>query len=167
MHGAFAEAQRVRLEGLRRTAREQWFDAELAGGRHETVVADLRAAVAESPLDTRLAALWMTALHRGGRTAEALEAYRVFRATRQHELGLEPDADLQALHRRILQGTTDRPVVVSRPVPEQLPPALPDFTGRVTETAWLRTALTGGPAGNGLTGLGGSGKTALAVHART
>ncbi|HEX9064211.1 MAG TPA: BTAD domain-containing putative transcriptional regulator [Streptosporangiaceae bacterium] len=48
----------------------------------------------------------------------------------------------------------------------QLPAAVPDFTGRTAELAWLRTRLPGdGMAVTVITGMLGTGKTALAVRA--
>jgi len=167
----FAPAQRARLEESRRAANEQLFDVELALGRHEVIRADLGAAVADRPLDERLTELWMTALHRSGRTVEGLEAFRRLRLGMRDELGIEPGPKLQRLHQRLLQGdevggvpegTAGRPA--ARPV--QTPPDVRDFTGRRAETDRLCRVLTeeGGIPVAGITGLGGSGKTTLAVH---
>ncbi|MEV0190654.1 helix-turn-helix transcriptional regulator [Kitasatospora purpeofusca] len=48
-----------------------------------------------------------------------------------------------------------------------LPPAVPDFTGRETETAWLGRSITAqaGPPVSIVSGTPGLGKTALVVHA--
>lgn len=167
----FATAQRTRLEESRRVAREQLFDAELVLGRHQEICADLGAAVADRPLDERLTELWMTALHRCGRTMEGLEAFRRLGAGLRAQLGIEPGAELQQLHQRLLRGdeaggvpalTAAQPA--ARPV--QIPPDIRDFTGRHTETDQLCRVLTedGGIPVAGITGLGGSGKTTLAVH---
>ncbi|AGL16666.1 BTAD domain-containing putative transcriptional regulator [Actinoplanes sp. N902-109] len=164
--GEFAAAQRVRLDMARRTAREQWFDLQLELGEHESAAAGLAAAVSEEPLDGRLTELWMTALHRSGRTAAALAAFRALRAALRDELGIEPGARIQVLHQQILRGAPALAVTTDRGAPEQLPADLPVFTGRDEQVGWLRGTLTGpAPAVAGITGLGGSGKTALAVHA--
>nr|WP_221382193.1 BTAD domain-containing putative transcriptional regulator [Actinoplanes polyasparticus] len=167
----FAAAQRTRLEESRRAAREQLFDAELALGRHEAIRADLGAAVADRPLDERLTELWMTALHRSGRTVEGLEAFRRLRAGLRDQLGIEPGPELQRLHQRLLQGdeAVGGPAVTAEPPatrPVQIPPDVRDFTGRRTEVDRLCRVLTedGGIPVAGITGLGGSGKTTLAVH---
>ncbi|SFE50952.1 DNA-binding transcriptional activator of the SARP family [Actinoplanes philippinensis] len=163
--GEFAATQRVRLDGLRRTAREQWCDLQLALGAHETAGAELAAAVSEEPLNGRLIELWMTALHRGGRTAEALDAFRTYRSALADELGIEPGAEIQALHQRVLRGDPAPAAVAPPSAPDELPADLPVFTGRAEETAWLGAVVSGpGPAVVGITGLGGSGKTTLAVH---
>nr|BFE89040.1 hypothetical protein GCM10020093_116410 [Planobispora longispora] len=85
---------------------------------------------------------------------------------------MEPGAELQQLHREILEGAVTRPPDGSptdgaeeRPVPAQLPAGIADFTGRSREVGELVAAadaeespvmLIAGPAGVG--------KTALAVH---
>lgn len=170
LHAGFVAAQRTRLDESYRTAREQWFDAELLLGRHEAICAELGAAVAERPMDARLTELWMTALHRNGRTVEALEAFRRLRTGLHRDLGIEPGPELQRLHQRLLQGDEAAVTPVaparSRPVrPDQTPPDVRDFTGRRAEIDRLGRLLTeDGVALAGITGLGGSGKSTLAVH---
>ncbi len=46
----------------------------------------------------------MLALYRCQRQAEALQAFRALRAALAEELGIEPSAGLQDLHRAILTG---------------------------------------------------------------
>jgi DNA-binding SARP family transcriptional activator/ABC-type branched-subunit amino acid transport system substrate-binding protein/DNA-binding beta-propeller fold protein YncE len=91
-----------RLADQRLLALERRIDADLALGRHEAVVAELRALVARHPLDEGLRERLMLALYRSGRQAEALEAHREGRALLVGELGLEPGPRLQALERAIL-----------------------------------------------------------------
>lgn len=60
-----------------------------------------------------------------------------------------------------------RQQAAAAPGPCELPPAVPDFTGRETETAWLGRSITA-PAGRPVSivsGAPGPGKTALVVHA--
>src|ERR1700685_3239280 len=59
-------AERVRLGELRSTAAEERADVLLALGRHEEVVPDLTAMVADHPLRERMRGLLMIALYRGG-----------------------------------------------------------------------------------------------------
>ncbi|MDG4811132.1 BTAD domain-containing putative transcriptional regulator [Micromonospora sp. WMMD1120] len=166
----FAAAQRVRLAEAYRVAQEQLFEAELAAGRHEEVCAELGAAVADRPLDSRLTELWMNALHRCGHTVEALEAFRRLRGELNEQLGIEPGPELQRLHQRLLEGEeiVPAPKVASEPQllrPDQIPPDVRDFTGRDAEIDRLRQILTEDrvPVA-GITGLGGAGKSTLAVH---
>jgi YVTN family beta-propeller protein len=93
----------TRLEELRLGAVEDRIEADLALGRHEDVVGELQALVANYPLRERLHGQLMIALYRGGRQAEALAAYRAARRTLVEEVGLEPSPALQRLERAILQ----------------------------------------------------------------
>jgi DNA-binding SARP family transcriptional activator/streptogramin lyase len=98
----FAQAEIARLEELRLAALEQRIEADLALGRHDEVVGELEALVAEHPLREGLRRQLMLALYRCHRQAEALEAYRVGRRLLVEELGIEPSASLRELHDAIL-----------------------------------------------------------------
>jgi DNA-binding SARP family transcriptional activator len=93
-----------RLEQRRLTVLEQMLGAELDRDRHADVVDDLCSLVQEHPLHEQLWAHLMVALHRCGRRAEALDAYRRGRAVLVAELGVEPGTQLRELHRSILAG---------------------------------------------------------------
>ena len=97
----FAAAEIRRLEELRLRATELAIDADLAAGRHAEVIGELDALVAKEPLRERLCAQRMLALYRSGRQADALEAYRDAREA-LIELGIEPSAELHALHQAVL-----------------------------------------------------------------
>ena len=71
-------------------------------GRHAEVIGELETLVAAHPLRERLHAQRMLALYRSGRQSEALEAYREARSGLVEEIGVEPGAELQRLHERIL-----------------------------------------------------------------
>jgi DNA-binding SARP family transcriptional activator len=73
-------------------------------GRTSAAIDHLRTALSQEPLRERLWGLLMLALYRDGRCAEALSAYREFRALLISSIGLEPSGDLQALHGQILSG---------------------------------------------------------------
>lgn len=99
----FAAAEIRRLEELLLRAREAAIDADLAAGRHDQVLAELAALVAEYPLRERAQALWMLALYQSGRQAEALDAYRAARAALVEQIGAEPGPELQRVHEAILR----------------------------------------------------------------
>jgi DNA-binding SARP family transcriptional activator len=100
---SFAQAAIARLEEIRLTAIELRIEADLAVGRHDELVGELEALVAEQPLRERLRGYLMTALYRSGRQAEALDAYRDARQALVNELGIEPSTPLQELERAILR----------------------------------------------------------------
>jgi DNA-binding SARP family transcriptional activator len=93
----------VHLEELRLDALERRIDADLALGRRRDLVAELEALVGEQPFREHLRAQLLLALYRSGRQGDALEAYAAARAALVEELGAEPGAELQELHRAILR----------------------------------------------------------------
>ncbi len=98
----FAQAEIARLEELRLAAQEERIEADLELGRHDELVPELEALVAEQPLRERLRGQLMLALYRSGRQAEALRTYQEGRRALAEELGLEPSESLQRLERQIL-----------------------------------------------------------------
>jgi YVTN family beta-propeller protein len=99
----FARVEELRLEERRLDVLEDCLDAELAAGRADGVVSELRALVSEHPLRERLRGQLMVALYVHGRQAEALDVYRVGRETLVEEAGLEPGPALRELERAILR----------------------------------------------------------------
>jgi len=100
--GPFAETERVRLGELRSTAAEERADVLLSLGRHEEVVPDLTAMVADHPLRERMRGLLMIALYRCGRQAEALHVFAEGRRVLAEELGIDPGGDLSRVHQQVL-----------------------------------------------------------------
>ena len=100
---SFAQPAIARLDEIRLAATELRVDADLALGRHDELVGELEAIVAEHPLRERFRGSLMTALYRSGRQAEALDAYQNARRTLVDELGIEPSPGLQELERAILR----------------------------------------------------------------
>lgn len=157
-------------------------ESELRLGRHETVVGELRILVKDHPLREEFHSQLMLALYRSGRQAEALDAYRVLRRVTVDELGVEPGPGVKRLQERILRSdpalaapkAPDRAFTVERPSASssvrQLPADMRIFAGRTSELDEL-LALASGQAEPGtvvisaINGMGGVGKTALAVRA--
>ncbi|MEU9170649.1 BTAD domain-containing putative transcriptional regulator [Streptomyces sp. NPDC048420] len=175
--GPYAEAQRVRLEEWRLQLLESRLDMDLEQGCHAEAVSELTALTAEHPLRERLRELLMLALYRSGRQAEALAVYADTRRLLADELGVDPRPGLRELQQRILQAdpglaepSSPQPEPVATPVrPAQLPATVPDFTGRAAFVTELSDVLASGSEGrvmavSALAGIGGVGKTTLAVH---
>ncbi|MEU6248614.1 BTAD domain-containing putative transcriptional regulator [Glycomyces sp. NPDC047010] len=165
--GSFEEV-RTPLRERRDLAFERYAATGLDLGRHAELVGELRTWHARQPLWEHLAAQLMLALFRSGRRSEALAVFQETSETLVDELGTGPDRELRLMHRRILADDPGlQPTARGRraPVPRQLPAASAHFTGRATELAALDGLLTdGGEAVAVLSGPGGIGKTALALH---
>ncbi|HEY6309330.1 MAG TPA: BTAD domain-containing putative transcriptional regulator, partial [Streptosporangiaceae bacterium] len=159
--GPFAETERVRLGELRSTAAEERADVLLALARHEEVVPDLTAMVADHPLRERMRGLLMIALYRSGRHAEALRVFQDGRRVLAEELGIDPGSELSRIHQQVL--TTDpaldlpvadgQALTIAQP-PPQSGAAEADRTlpkGALAGPRGLRgsdgSSLPGGPAG--------------------
>ncbi|MFD8480458.1 BTAD domain-containing putative transcriptional regulator [Kitasatospora sp. NPDC059673] len=116
---AFAMPEAARLEGLRLSAQEDLYSAELARGRHTAVVADLGKHTAEQPLSERGWELLALALYRSGRQADALETLRTARRLLAEELGIDPGPSLRRLESALL--TQDESVAPPPPRAAALP----------------------------------------------
>jgi DNA-binding SARP family transcriptional activator len=99
----FAQAAIGRLDEIHLLAVEMRIDADLALGRHATLVAELDALAAAHPFRERLRGQLMLALYRSGRQAEALAAYQAARRVLVDELGIEPSSALQELEGAMLR----------------------------------------------------------------
>jgi len=114
----FAQAAIAAMEEHRLAAREALIDARLATGRHAELIPELEALIASHPYREGLRGQLLLALHRAGRQADALEAYRQVRQTLVAELGVEPCLELRTLHGRILN---QDPALAVAPSPLRLP----------------------------------------------
>jgi DNA-binding SARP family transcriptional activator/tetratricopeptide (TPR) repeat protein len=175
-----AEREAPRLGEMRLQVLEAGLEADVRSGGHAGAVPELYRLVQMYPLREHLHATLMLALYQCGRQGDALAAYRNARRALVGELGVEPGLGLRELHRRILAadpslaaaGPARRADAGSRWVtPRELPPAVPDFTGRSAELDALTRLLDrSGAQGGGaivisaIGGTAGVGKTALAVH---
>ncbi|MEV0204806.1 BTAD domain-containing putative transcriptional regulator [Streptomyces sp. NPDC050788] len=180
LSGAWVERTRNSWEQQRIEALLAWADAECRTGHHMAVIGTLTALVAEHPLVEPLTVALMRALQRAGRGPEALACYVVLQKHLAEELGTDPGAEAQQVHRAVLRGESALPPaagtwppegpVTARTVPAQLPPEARGFTGRQEELARLDgivAAAAERPAGVTVavvSGTAGVGKTALTLH---
>lgn len=159
---AALEAEADRLDGLRLHALETRIDADLASGRAGEIVDEIEALLRDHPTRERLWRQLMLGLYRAGRQADALAAFHRARAVLDEELGIEPGAELQRLEIAILR--QEVPLTGPQRGRDNLPAPVTSFVGRESELAVVARGL-GSDRLVTLTGLGGIGKTRLAVEA--
>jgi DNA-binding SARP family transcriptional activator len=178
--------ERARLVELRLSLLEARSEAELALGNHRSLTSVLAPAVAENPFREQLAGLYITALYRSNRQADALAVYHELRERLADELGSDVCAQLRELYAQILRGeglpTGIAPVdpavsadVVEAPVeladegptphvgvrPAQLPASDGLFVGRAGDLQALEEAV--GQGRRGTTSAGGGADTRAVV----
>lgn len=163
LDSVWATAEAARLEELRLATIECELEARLALGHHAHVIAQATHGLTEHALRERLWALLITALYRDGRQSDALRAYDRLRRRLADELGIDPSPELRALERSVLaQEPVPTAPVGYRAAPSNLPTMLASLIGRdddvraLAEEARAQRLVT-------LTGVGGVGKTRLAV----
>lgn len=178
------------LEELRLTCLERLGSLHLELGEQAGLLSELTVWVSDHPQRESLRATLMLALYRCGRQAEALAVYEQGRRLLASELGVDPGRPIRRLHEQILLGELELPAPAptparTEPAVEQvasernasvpagdvactLPRDIMDFSGREAETAQLREgvarAATTALAISTIDGMGGIGKTALAVR---
>ncbi|MFF1817532.1 BTAD domain-containing putative transcriptional regulator [Kribbella sp. NPDC058245] len=156
------DAAVTRLEGLRLTAAEDWFDAEIDRGRGAQYVTELTDLVAAHPVRERLVGALMRALAASGRDSEALLVYERTREALADILGVDPSPELSAIHLSLLRGER---TVQKRET--NLRAELTSFVGKDGDIAVVRE-LVAAHRLTTLIGPGGAGKTRLATEtART
>ncbi|RLP92786.1 AfsR/SARP family transcriptional regulator [Micromonospora sp. CV4] len=158
------------LDEQRLTALEECVDVQLRLGQATELLEELTDSVDQHPLRERLRGQLMLALSSVGRQADALAVYREGRRIYADELGIEPGAELQELHQRVLAGDLALAGRELRPVSpvRSLPRAIGDFTGRQQTVARLVKEIEeDGTRIQLIDGMAGSGKTTLAVHVAT
>lgn len=159
--------EQARLEELHVQGAAQRIRALLQLGAHNEVLGELESLTRDHPYREELRALHMLALYRSGRQVDALRAYQQTRRTLDHDLGLEPSDELRDLEQRILDH--DPSLAGPRPVRDvgvvsTLPTTSSDLVGRESEITTV-TDLMASTRLVTLTGVGGSGKTRLAIEA--
>lgn len=174
------------LDEQRLSAKEDLISHRLQAGEAAALVGELRQLVADHPLRESLRGHLMQALNLSSRQADALTVYEEGRRILAEELGIDPGPDLRRRHAVILSGgaepgsggtssdggspSGDAPSrAVNRTArPFYLPHDIADFSGRSAElTHLLSTTRDTSPTAlviSAIDGMGGVGKTTLAVH---
>ncbi|WP_405606876.1 winged helix-turn-helix domain-containing protein [Streptomyces sp. NBC_01511] len=165
----FARGEIARLEELRLTVIEDQAEVRLTLGEHTELAAELGELVARHPLRERLRMAHMRALYRAGRQGDALRSFQELRRQLAQELGVSPGPGVSALHIAILRQEPQlaTPAIESLSCRTNLPTPLTPLIGRRKTAEQVRARLS--PGANTrlvtLTGLGGVGKTRLAIAA--
>jgi predicted ATPase/DNA-binding SARP family transcriptional activator len=155
-----------RLQQLRAAIVEEGFEADLTAGRGDQCVAALEAFVQVNPYRERAWGQLMRALYQAGRPADALAAFGRARIVLAAELGIEPGPVLRQVEQAILTHDSDLLAPVAAPTRlglSNLPAALGPIIGRQLELAELESLLVSERLVT-LTGVGGIGKTRLAIE---
>ena len=174
-----ADAETPRLVERYLSALERVVDLDIEVGEYDAHVSRLRTEIARHPLRESLWTRLLVVLDRSGRPAEALEQYERVRVRIADELGVDPGPDLRRIHAELLErdahgppSTATMPTLAAPTSrrPHQLPSDIERFTGRSEALAALDALLPLGDAAArpiviaAVDGLGGIGKTTLAVH---
>jgi predicted ATPase/DNA-binding SARP family transcriptional activator len=139
-------------------------DAEVRLGRGADLVSELTDVVARYPLREGFVAALMRALGEAGRGAEALTVYQQLSERLADELGVDPSAELSALHTALLRGEIGGRAENRK---TNLRAELTTFVGRQDDVAAVADLATRHRLVT-LTGAGGSGKTRMGTEtART
>jgi tetratricopeptide (TPR) repeat protein len=181
------EAAAAALEEQVLTVLEDSVQADLDAGEHLRVAAEAMTLVTAYPLRERLRGQLILAQYRSGRQADALVSYQRVRHLLREELGIDPGRELRDLHERMLRADPglefrnaslesariragSAPDAGTADVPRQLPAAVRHFAGREAELRRLDSLADEAAVSAGtvaiiaITGTGGIGKTALALH---
>lgn len=172
LRGRWIESMRHRLHEERRRASQRRVGLELGLGKHTELIGELAELAHRFPDDETWAGFRMRALHGAGREVEALAVYQRD-YERRIESGLEPSRNLAALQERILRNdpslkpaSADRRAAWRESRSGGLPPRPEAIVGRDRELAALCDVPdSGSPPVRIIDGMGGSGKTTLAIEA--
>lgn len=124
----------------------------------------------EAPLDEGLQALMMKLLARVGRRAQALDLFDRTRRLLADKLGVDPSSEILAAHKEVLMGdrAAEPAGQASFDGPRALPNDIASFVTRTDLEQVLHDVSRAAVDGQGgiaiLSGMGGVGKTTLAIH---
>lgn len=156
-----------RLETARLATVIELADLALRLDRAEEAVHHVTGLAERHPYDERLHTRLITVLGASGRRAQALRWFEATRRRLADELGVDPSPELRDAHTALLveeTGAGDPPSTA----PNMLPPDVSDYTGREELRQNLRHHLCEARRNTvaivAISGMGGIGKTALALH---
>jgi DNA-binding SARP family transcriptional activator len=176
-HPVFAGLDHEHVAALNEAA-----DWALASGRGEALFEALDRAAVWYPLDEGLHARILRLLGAAGRRAEALRRFRRLRELLVQELGIEPGPQVQQAHQAVLaepapapppavvvpgaptESAAGTPLAGGTPPPKRLPSDLRSFAGRDSELDRLDRLADDPMPLIVVAGLGGVGKTSLALR---
>jgi DNA-binding SARP family transcriptional activator/Tfp pilus assembly protein PilF len=167
--GLWAERVRRRLAEQRLAATLSRSEIELRLGHFADLVGELSALVEQYPADEAVTGHFMTAAFGAGRQTDALRAYEALRRRLRDE-GTEPGEALTRTYRRILDRAPVAELIpgslpaVLPPAPQNLPACAETIVGRGEQLRALEAPASGVIAFQAITGMGGIGKTLLALH---
>ncbi|GAB3908059.1 hypothetical protein GCM10029964_107220 [Kibdelosporangium lantanae] len=162
--GRWIRQEADRLVEAHLAATENLIGARLLTGGHADAVGALSPLVEQHPFRERLWELLMTALWHAGRQGEALAAYQRARSVLADQLGIEPGPRLRELESSILRGEAAlTPAAAASARIGNLPADVTSFVRRDGDTAAVSWLLATSRMVS-LTGVGGVGKSRLALH---
>jgi DNA-binding SARP family transcriptional activator len=136
--------------------------------RFEDVLPLVERIAAGEPLDESLQASYMRLLQLAGRRSDAIDVFERTRKQLAENLGIDPGAELRAAHLEILTDTDSGQAATPTDAPHELPPTIAGFVARAELSPLLADATSAAVDGTGsiaiLSGMGGIGKTTLAIN---
>ncbi|WP_084143163.1 BTAD domain-containing putative transcriptional regulator [Amycolatopsis taiwanensis] len=138
-------------------------------GRYRDVLPLLQHAAEADPFHEAVHAKLMIALAGSGQQAAALSVFDSLRRRLVEEMGADPGAELTAAYQQVLRQEVSGPETAPVAAYRQLPPDIADFSGRDEQLREIGASLSVPAGGTAVTivqieGMGGVGKTRLAIH---
>jgi DNA-binding SARP family transcriptional activator/predicted ATPase len=166
---AYVDAARTALHNVRSAARRELVECLIDSGVAEEAIVEAERLVADTPYDEGAWVATMTAYYHAGRAADALGAFQRARRILAEDLGLDPGPELVALERAVLEHAVParRVPTATRVGPgssRDVLPARRPLIGRDALIHRVVDRLRQGGRLVSLVGLGGIGKTSVAIH---